>query len=341
MGEEAEGTRRTLRFIFSVACERVFPSRRLVGGNAIGNGYWYTLSPQDGQSGAPWGAPCSPADAAKILAEMQALIEADAPISSEHVPYADALAYMQIAGQHVALNLLKKRVPLGGTVAVKSCCVASTRHLRLSLFPLLPSTGALKVPFTVEAYAEGGLILVQGQQHVDQPALSSAVGELKKWTQAAGIAAAADLCDVEEHDSRQALLVHAAEARLESKLGELARAIAVRHAQHPLRVVCIAGPTASGKTTFSHKLALALRAEGIFGTPLTVDHYYLPLDRQPKYQVRQQRSDVDYDSIESMDVELVQQHILDLTQGKTVTAPRYNMKDGLPWHIVWRQRCLV
>ena len=166
MGEEAEGTRRTLRFIFSVACERVFPSRRVVGGNAIGNGYWYTLSPQDGQSGAPWGAPCSPADAAKILAEMQALIEADAPISSEHVPYADALAYMQIAGQHVALNLLKKRVPLGGTVAVKSCCVASTRHLRLSLFPLLPSTGALKVPFTVEAYAEGGLILVQGQKLV-------------------------------------------------------------------------------------------------------------------------------------------------------------------------------
>ena len=170
--------------------------------------------------------------------------------------------------------------------------------------------------------------MVQGQQLVDQPALSSAVGELKKWTQAAGIAAAADLFDVEEHDSRQALLVHAAEARLESKLGELARAIAVRHAQHPLRVVCIAGPTASGKTTFSHKLALALRAEGIFGTPLTVDHYYLPLDRQPKYQVRQQRSDVDYDSIESMDVELVQQHILDLTQGKTVTAPRYNMKTG-------------
>ena len=55
--------------------------------------------------------------------------------------------------------------------------------------------------------------------------------------------------------------------------------------QHKLRVVCIAGPTASGKTTFSHKLALALRAEGISASPLTVDHYYLPLDRQPKYQV--------------------------------------------------------
>jgi len=133
--------------------------------------------------------------------------------------------------------------------------------------------------------------------------------------------------------------------------------------QHKLRVVCIAGPTASGKTTFSHKLALALRAEGISASPLTVDHYYLPLDRQPKYQVpscktlrprvagdahrpafacliacltrsvqlagrqtRQQRSDVDYDSIESMDVELVQEHIMALTQGQTVSTPIYNMK---------------
>lgn len=122
--------------------------------------------------------------------------------------------------------------------------------------------------------------------------------------------------------------MHAAEARLESKLGELARAIAGRHAQHTLRVVCIAGPTASGKTTFSHKLALALRAEGISATPLTVDHYYLPLDRQPKYQARQNRGDVDYDSIESMDVELVQEHILALTQGQPVTTPIYNMKTG-------------
>ena len=95
-------------------------------------------------------------------------------------------------------------------------------------------------------------------------------------------------------------------ARLESKLGELARAVATKHAAHPLRVICIAGPTSSGKTTFSHKLALALRAVGIAATPLTVDHYYLPLDRQPKFQLRKSRADVDYDSIESMDVELVQ-----------------------------------
>lgn len=61
---------------------------------------------------------------------------------------------------------------------------------------------------------------------------------------------------------------------------------------------------------------------------LTVDHYYLPLDRQPKYQARQQRSDVDYDAIESMDAALVNEHINALLAGEKVMTPVYNMKTG-------------
>ena len=52
-----------------------------------------------------------------------------------------------------------------------------------------------------------------------------------------------------------------------------------------VRLICIAGPTSSGKTTFATKLSIALRNQGFHAVPLTVDHYYLPLDRQPKYQV--------------------------------------------------------
>merc|ERR1712070_67236 len=68
--------------------------------------------------------------------------------------------------------------------------------------------------------------------------------------------------------------------------------------------------------------------KGLCAVPLSVDHYYLPLDRQPKYQVRQQRSDVDYDSIESMDVELVGQHLNALVRGESVTTPVYDMVTG-------------
>lgn len=56
-------------------------------------------------------------------------------------------------------------------------------------------------------------------------------------------------------------------------------------ARGTVRLICIAGPTSSGKTTFATKLSIFLRNQGLRAIPLTVDHYYLPLDRQPKYQV--------------------------------------------------------
>mmetsp|Transcript_2135 Transcript_2135/g.6796 ORF Transcript_2135/g.6796 Transcript_2135/m.6796 type:complete len:251 (-) Transcript_2135:204-956(-) len=71
-----------------------------------------------------------------------------------------------------------------------------------------------------------------------------------------------------------------------------------------------------------------LQNAGFVAKPLTVDHYYLPLDRQPKYQARKLRSDVDYDHVESMDVELVGEHINALVSGKSVLTPVYNMKTG-------------
>merc|ERR1719183_336792 len=96
----------------------------------------------------------------------------------------------------------------------------------------------------------------------------------------------------------------------------------------PVKLICIAGPTSSGKTTFSNKLCMYLQGQGFDARPLTVDHYYLPLDRQPRYQARKQRIDVDYDHIESMDVDLVGQHLNDIVNGKSIMTPIYNMKTG-------------
>jgi uridine kinase len=117
--------------------------------------------------------------------------------------------------------------------------------------------------------------------------------------------------------------------RQEAKLASIASKVKARQIEgKPVKLICIAGPTSSGKTTFSNKLCMYLQAQGFIAKPLTVDHYYLPLDRQPKYQARKMRIDVDYDHIESMDVELVGQHLNDLVNGKSVMTPVYNMKTG-------------
>merc|ERR1711907_828021 len=87
-------------------------------------------------------------------------------------------------------------------------------------------------------------------------------------------------------------------------------------ATSPVKVICIAGPTSSGKTTFSNKLCMYLRNAGIVGQPLSIDDYYLPLEDQPKYKARKQLSDIDFDAPESLDWDLVHEHIKALTSGK-------------------------
>lgn len=142
----------------------------------------------------------------------------------------------------------------------------------------------------------------------------------------ASVTSTADICAMADADTIRGVFIHSCEARLEAQIRECSQQIHDKHrAGGGLKVVCIAGPTASGKTTFAHKLSLALQGQpcpkphdcpqsvasalpimscpfvqgpstfapcltpmvglGITASPLTVDHYYLPLDQQPKYKV--------------------------------------------------------
>uniref|UniRef100_A0A7S4NIE0 Phosphoribulokinase/uridine kinase domain-containing protein n=1 Tax=Guillardia theta TaxID=55529 RepID=A0A7S4NIE0_GUITH len=323
-GEDADLYRRTLRLLFSLACEKIFPDRSIQGGYSIANAYWYWIQGIEAVHHN---------ELEMIKAEMLQLVARDVKVHEEKRPYKEVLQYFIEKEQFIAAKLLSSRIPIGGMVDVKVCMIEEKPHFRLSFFPVFESLGKLKkIPFDLQIYPKGGVMLTYGSRFVDQPAITSAILELREWSKKTGVNCSADLCDVEEGDGAQKLYIHACEVRLENKISELAKQIAKRAESNRLRVVCIAGPTASGKTTFSHKLSLALRTEGVSSMPLTVDHYYLPLDRQPKYQIRHNRADVDYDSIESMDVELVQEHIMALTHGETVMTPIYNMKTGYREH---------
>ena len=83
----------------------------------------------------------------------------------------------------------------------------------------------------------------------------------------------------------------------------------VRVRYNSVRVLCIAGPTSSGKSTFAHKLSCHLRNCGFEAKPLSVDHYYHSLHEQPRFKERGRKEDIDFDHIEAMDVHLVNQHV--------------------------------
>jgi len=117
------------------------------------------------------------------------------------------------------------------------------------------------------------------------------------------------------------------EFRQEAKIAEIVRQVVARqNTPSAVKAICIAGPTSSGKTTFSNKVCMYLRNAGIFGQPLSIDDYYLPLEEQPKYQARREITDIDFDAPESLDWKLVHEHINALTSGQSVMMPVYNMR---------------
>jgi hypothetical protein len=103
--------RRTLRFLMSVACERVFHNRRVTGGHAIGKGFWFKFE-QEG--------PAQKTETDKIVAEMRSLIKEALPIVRSDQSYLQMLNYFQQTSQFHAAKLLDARVPIDGIVKVSS-----------------------------------------------------------------------------------------------------------------------------------------------------------------------------------------------------------------------------
>ena len=91
-----------------------------------------------------------------------------------------------------------------------------------------------------------------------------------------------------------------------------------------VRIVIIAGPSSSGKTTTTIKLSEHLAAEGISIKPITVDNYFFDLEMHPKDEF----GDYDFEVPEALDLELINRHLAELVAGKTVQVPRYNFKTG-------------
>merc|ERR1719174_1374817 len=90
---------------------------------------------------------------------------------------------------------------------------------------------------------------------------------------------------IKGHRERMDYALHC-EFRQEAKIAEIVRQVVARqNTASAVKAICIAGPTSSGKTTFSNKVCMYLQNRSFVAKPLTVDHYYLPLDRQPKYQL--------------------------------------------------------
>lgn len=203
------------------------------------------------------------------------------------------------------------------TVPMVSC----GRLQALRMGPLVPRTGML-AGFRLEPTDEGA-VLVTGEppQDLRRSAWAEVMGEHARWLAGLGVTSVGAF-NRSCVDGKVSETIRVAEGFHEKRLGRIADTIAAREGR--VRVVGIAGPSSSGKTTFIKRLKVHLALVGIDPVPISLDDYYV--DREKT--VRDEKGEYDYEALEALDLALLREHVHRLLRGDTVKTARYDFVTG-------------
>lgn len=256
---------------------------------------------------------------ANLKAEMLNLVEQDLPLTKTSIKTEDARKIFAARGMRDKENLMKYRTSSNTNVYELDGCIDYFYGY------MAPNTGRLKY-FDLYAYDDGFVLQFPDKDTKKvadfQPAnhLFQVLKDSEQWGQDMGIPTVAALNDaICEGKSREIILSQ--EAYMERRIGALAEQIA---ADPDKKFVMIAGPSSSGKTTFSHRLSAQLKALGVNPHPIPLDDYYLDRDQIPLDEFGEK----DFESIEGLDIDLFNSDMVKLLQGERVLLPSFNFKIG-------------
>ena len=255
-----------------------------------------------------------------LRAEMQKIVDENIPIVKKTVSTSRAREIFGKVGMKDKEKLLRFRIASNTNIYYLGEFVDY-------FYGYMPAeTGCLKV-FDVKKYMSGILLVLpdikdpsvtgQGDERVK---LFNTLDESNKRSEAMGISTVGDLNEyVSKNNSSDLILL--AEALQEKKLSEIASMVKKEGGK---KFVMIAGPSSSGKTTFSHRLSIHLRLEGFKPHPIGLDNYYK--DRQ--FCPKDEDGNYDFECLEALDVELFNSDMTKLLNGEEVDMPTFNFKTG-------------
>ena len=257
---------------------------------------------------------------ARVKALMKKLVKQNHPIEKKKIPVDLARKYFRENNMPTRDKLFRYR-----------------RHSGVNLYMLdgyvdyfygymVPSTAYLKL-FDLKIYEKGLAFLLPSQKEPEvleklkpQKKVYEALGDFAAWAQAMGISTVGEINEaISQGEARDMILT--AEARQEADIARIAAMIAEKP---KVKCVMIAGPSSSGKTSFSHRLSIQLKGFGLKPHPIEVDNYFV--DR--KFTPRDENGEYDFESIDGVDIEGFNQDMVDLLAGKKVKMPTFNFKTG-------------
>jgi uridine kinase len=304
--------RRTGILTLVMAAREVLQGCRVMIQHSLSNGLYGEIR---------WRRPLTEAHVKAIEERMHEIVRADKRIVRKSLAVSDAIELFRADGQMDKVRLLKYRK--SDTVNIYQCGWLSDYLYGY----MAPSTGYVKT-FQLRHYLPGFILEFPRRsnpeelpRYVEQGKLAAVYFEAEKWGKVVGVTDAASLNDVIGAGDVDAL-IQMVEALHEKKVAQIADVIASNRDR--IAVVLIAGPSSSGKTTFAQRLRVQLRVNGLNPVPISLDDYFVDRADTP----RDEHGEYDFESIDAIDVPLLNEHMTRMIQGEEVEVPVFDFLAG-------------
>ncbi len=256
----------------------------------------------------------------KISARMQEIVDADMPITKMKMTREEAVSYFNEHGQLKKAELLEQKKDLKD---IECCQLDGYRNFFYG--QMVPSTGYIE-HFELKKYRRGVILRFphpsrpdRVPDYVDERKLCSAFGESKKWHNLLDVAYLCDLNEkVERGEFKETVLL--SEALHEKKIAEIADQIC----RERKRIILLAGPSSSGKTTSARRLCVQLKVNGLDPLYLGTDDYFVEREDTPL----DENGEPNYEDLNAVDIELFNDNMNALLEGELVDLPEFDFIQG-------------
>lgn len=310
----ASGSRaytRTLFFVLCKAVQDIYPATDVVIDIPVSNGFYVDIR---------LGRPVVDEDVNIIRCRMQEIIDARMPIRRFTVPTEDAITLFQEKGDVEKVKLLKT----SGSIYTTYYKIGE--YVDYYYGTLLTNTSQLYL-FGLEKYYDGMLLRIPSPKNPDelgemtrQDKMFDIFKEHHRWQEILGIRTVGDFNQAIEA-GHATDIINISEALQEKKLAKIAEDIAQRKG---VKLVLLAGPSSSGKTTSCKRLSIQLAVNGLKPLQISLDDYFVDRDKTPK----DENGEYDFESIYALNLDLLNDQFNALFRGEEVDLPKYDFPSG-------------
>lgn len=303
---------RSLFFVLQKAVKEVVPGGKLLIEHSVSKGFYCEI---EGMRAIEYDTIFA------LIDKMKEIVAQNIPFRRDKVLTSDAIDIFRKNGLHEKAKLFETRPTLYTSVYYLN-------DMADYFFGcLVPSTGYLQL-FDLVKYYEGMLLMVPKRKKptelediVIQNKMFDIFQEYRHWVEILGVGSAAAINHMVKQGEASEL-IKISEALHEKKVAQIADQIKER--SEKVRLILIAGPSSSGKTTFSKRLSIQLKVSGLKPYAISLDNYFVDREHTP----RDENGDYDFESIQALDIEFFNKQLIQLMNGEEVELPKFSFTNG-------------